>query len=108
MQKFIEKFLVSIEKLRDKPEHVKHGVALGVAGGVTLILFLIWSFVLLPLRFEDPKIAEKQQEESPFASLTAQVSSAYKDLMNVFKESNTQNVSWQDSYNKMKSQVTSE
>ena len=108
MEKIIEKILGSIEKLREKPDHIRHGVALGIAGGVTLMLFIIWLFVLFPINIDQIAQSAPEQNNSPFDSLKAQVSSAYdnftKDLQNnsAFKSG----TNWQNSYEKIKSQVT--
>jgi hypothetical protein len=76
MQKFSEKTLNVIEKAREKPEHVRHMIAFIISGGATLILFLVWAFVLMPSSLHG--IAEKGNREgaSPFAVFKAQVGSA--------------------------------
>ncbi len=110
MQKVLERFLDSIEGARKKSEKTRHAIALGLSGGVTLILFLIWAFVLLPFQFE--KVAEnslpKNQDNSPFASLKAQIGGAYESFLasiNNKKDSVQENLDWQNQYERIKSEA---
>lgn len=109
MSNILEKTLKVIEKTREKPEHVRHLVSLSVAGGFTLVLFLMWAFILLPMRFDSPVLAEKSKEISPFASLKAQVGSAYDDFLKTLKNQDGTNENskslWQNSYEKIKSEA---
>ncbi len=105
MQNFSEKTLGMIEKARTKPEHVRHMLAFAISGGATLILVLVWAFVLLPQNFN--KIAEENTNEvknSPFAVFKAQVGSAYRGFMGSISEQK-ENLDWQNQYEKIKSEA---
>lgn len=36
-----------IDRLREKPEHIRHRIALGVSGGVTALVVVVWAMVLV-------------------------------------------------------------
>src|SRR3989344_6666730 len=104
MGQLTEKTLNAIEKARQKPAHMRHAIALSVAGGFTLVLFLVWVFVLLPYR--SAYVAEESKgnspDNSPLASLKAQVGSAWNNLTGPLKD---KKIDWQDEYEKIKSEA---
>ncbi len=111
MKRFIDKTLNAIESAREKPAHARHAIALGIAGGFTLALFAVWAFIILPYRFESAERQAKAEENvnpSPFASLKAEVGSAYKGFMDAVRGS-TEMISnvdgWQNQYEKIKSEA---
>ena len=36
-----------IERLREQPHHVRHGIAYGVSGGITALVVVVWATVLM-------------------------------------------------------------
>lgn len=108
MTNITDKTLGVIEKTRQKPEHIRHIVSLTIAGTVTLALFLVWAFVLLPFRFSESGEVVKKDDISPFTALKAQVGGLYDSFLSDFKNQvgDTQDKSlWQSSYEKIKSEA---
>ncbi len=110
MKNFLEKTLNTIEHTRSKSENARHAIALGISGGVTLVLFLIWAFVLLPFKFEQivENSSPKIQNNSPFASLKAQIGSAYESFLSSVDsktDSMQENLDWQNQYERIKSEA---
>ena len=74
-----------IEKMREKPEHVRKQYAFLTSLGITVIIFMFWvasfsgSFAL-----DSAVIADEPKAKSPISSLTANVGDAYnyvKDMI---------------------------
>lgn len=112
MANFSEKIITVIEKARERSEHARHLIALTISGVITLIIFLIWAFILIPARLNDVKVVQKDTENSPFRSFKAQVSGMYDDFLKSIKGNSTNSDALdgsllQNQYQKIKSQVQS-
>lgn len=74
-------FLDYLDTLRAKPDGAKTRIALSISFVVTAIICSVWIVSNYVLPQTNPTIAGTElQAESPLSSLTATVSTAFKDL----------------------------
>ncbi|HEY0948166.1 MAG TPA: hypothetical protein VGE53_01590 [Candidatus Paceibacterota bacterium] len=70
-----------IERLQEKPEHVRHNIAMGVAVGVTALVAAGWAVALGTsgtFALSEPKLAEDRET---FAESFEEPASAFSNLM---------------------------
>lgn len=75
--------ITHIEKLREKPEHVRRRIAFWYAFGTTFAIFMIWLASFAPLGKVVPggmALGTIGQAETPTTSLVAAVGSFYTDI----------------------------
>ena len=81
------RFQDHIQTLKDKPEHVRQNIAIGVSGGITLLVFVGWlgalsnnhTFALKPApTTEIPSpLAKAQETKDTFSTLLGAAGSAF-------------------------------
>jgi hypothetical protein len=99
-----------IEKLKKKPESYRRRFALGVSGGITAMLFVVWASVIFPttnraILATNSDSEEEQKEQTPITTLSSGVAQAYAALKASLSKVSTDSVNVQEEYNKMKGQV---
>ncbi|KND47224.1 MAG: hypothetical protein AB199_02225 [Parcubacteria bacterium C7867-004] len=73
-----------IERLREKPHHVRHGIALGVAAGFTALVAVVWATVLVSGGTLALKTSEATTNENPDVQVKQAITetkSAFSSLM---------------------------
>lgn len=101
----------TIDKLREKPEHHRRRVAMGISGLITLFIFSVWVSVHLPQSGtaqvaavqEAPSARDtRDNTEGPLDTLRAGVASIYEAIRN-FGEGDDK--SFTDEYEKIKKEL---
>ncbi len=81
-----------IEKIKDKPHHVRHMIALGISGGCTLLLLAVWITQFSAFNAKginqyalqkNTVATESQNISSPFQSITASAVNAIDSLKEI-------------------------
>jgi hypothetical protein len=95
-----------IENLRNKPEHHRKRVTLGVSTLVTAVVFVVWLSVLLP-HGSNQVVARNEPEApqvgTPVATLKTGVAQVFTAIKSLF--SGTEGLNFQGEYENIKNQV---
>jgi hypothetical protein len=71
-----------LEKIRNKPAHVRQQIVLGIALGITVCVFLVWGiskFRTLSHKIEESRSTDVQKPASPFAVFGKSIKSFFVD-----------------------------
>jgi uncharacterized membrane protein len=79
--------LEHIERMKQKPEHIRRRYAFVVSFSISALIFVGWvsSYGIST----SPVVAEKKVIESPATSLTASAIGVFKDIKSIFVGSNS-------------------
>lgn len=97
-----------IEELKKRPDHHRQRVALGVSGGITAIIFVLWVSVTVPNTAQTFAREEKQEKkDTPISVLSQGAAQVYQAVKQNISDVSQNTVDLQSEYEKMKQEVES-
>lgn len=96
-----------IERLRNKPDHHKRRIAMGLATFFTSLIFVVWLSVLLPQGSQTnvaTNTGKKANADTPFSTLKSGVAQVYQAVKTSFSDTQ-KSINLEEEYNRMKNQV---
>jgi len=78
-------FFSYLDEIRQKPQHVRKGIALWVSGGITGMIFLFWlSFVTLtPISHQ--QVAQTQSAGTENADVLTRIRAGFEAIIEQFR-----------------------